>query len=315
MDLASQLCHSDAMKVIKIKNETRERLDKVLVEALELSRAKVQEIINGGRILVNKKVPTPHLKVSSIDKVEYDATVTKVPSVKKIKAPKLDIIYEDDEVLVVNKPAGLLTHPAPNTNEATLVDAIIAHDKKIKNVGDDKKRSGIVHRLDRDASGLIIVAKTDQAFAHLKHQFQNRLTRKIYSVLVHGQISKDHDTIDWPIARSNTRKGKMAARPKSQEGREAITHFDVIERFPHLTLLDVRIETGRTHQIRAHMFALGHSVVGDKLYFHKGVKGVDLERLFLHAKELTITLPSGETKTFSAPLPLELQSVLNSLHH
>jgi len=105
----------------------------------------------------------------------------------------------------------------------------------------------------------------------------------------------------------------MAARPTSQEGREAITHFDVVTRFPHLTLLDVRIEIGRTHQIRAHMFALGHNVVGDKLYCHKGVKGIGLERLFLHAKELTITLPDGQKKTFQSPLPLELQSVLNSL--
>ncbi len=285
----------------------------MLVEALKLSRSAAQELIETEAIRVNGKIPKAHLKVSAKDRVELTVVKEKKVSPKKVKIPKLEIIYEDADVIVVNKPAGLLTHPAPNVDEPTLVDALIAHDKKIKNVGDDKKRAGIVHRLDRDASGLLIVAKTNAAFAHLKSQFQNRLTRKIYAVLVHGKIAKDHDTINWPIARSTTRKGKMAARPTSQEGREAVTHFDVVARYPHLTLLDVRIETGRTHQIRAHMFALGHHVVGDKLYFHKGVKGIGLDRLFLHAKELTITLPSGEEKTFTAPLPLELQSVLNSL--
>jgi 23S rRNA pseudouridine1911/1915/1917 synthase len=301
------------MKVIKLKNETKERLDKALVEALQITRSKAQELIIAQAVRVNDKIPTAHLKVSASDRIELTLPKEKKSSAKKIKAPLLEIIYEDGDVIVVNKPAGLLTHGAPNVQEPTLVDALIKHDKKIKNVGDDKKRAGIVHRLDRDASGVLIVAKNNAAFADLKAQFQNRQTRKIYTVLVHGKVSKDHDTLTWPIARSTTRKGKMAARPNSQAGREAITHYDVVARYPHVTLLDVRIETGRTHQIRAHMFALGHHVVGDKLYFHKGVKGLGLDRLFLHAKELTITLPSGEEKTFSAPLPLELQSVLNAL--
>lgn len=301
------------MKVLKLTNVARERLDKVLVEIMKISRSKAQELIEAETVLVNGKVPTAHLKVSAKDKIELTAAKEKKVKIIKIKPPSLEIVYEDEDVIVVNKPAGLLTHPAPNVHEPTLVDALVAYDKKIKNVGDDKKRAGIVHRLDRDASGLLIVAKTNAAFAHLKSQFQNRLTRKIYAVLVHGKIAKDTDTIVWPIARSTTRKGRMAARPTSQEGREAITHFDVVKRYPHLTLLDVRIETGRTHQIRAHMFALGHQVVGDKLYKHKGVKGIGLGRLFLHAKELTITLPSGEEKTFTARLPLELQSALNSL--
>lgn len=301
------------MQRITLKNETAERLDKALVAVLGGSRSSVQSAIKAGRVFVNGKVGTMHVAVKMTDEVTMEEPA-KEEKAKKAVAPKLEIIYEDDDVLVVNKPAGLLTHPAPNTTEPTLVDALVKHDKKIAKVGDERKRSGIVHRLDRDASGVLIVAKNNDAFTHLKKQFQERLTKKTYSVLVHGNVIKDHDTITLLLGRSGSRKGRMAARPASQnEGREAITHYDVVERYRHMTLLSVRIETGRTHQIRSHMFAIGHGVVGDTLYAHRGVKPGKISRLFLHAKELTITLPSGEEKTFTAPLPESLNTFLCSL--
>lgn len=301
------------MKTISLENEAPERLDKALVAVSGGSRAAIQSLIKAGRIFVNGNRGTMHKKVTKIDIITIEEPPAEEKK-KKVKPPTLDILYEDSDVVVVNKPAGLLTHPASQTTEPTLVDALVAHDKKIAKVGDDKNRSGIVHRLDRDASGVLIVAKTNAAFAHLKKQFQDRLTKKIYSVLVHGVTAKDHDTITLLLGRSGSRKGRMAARPASQnEGREAITHYDVVERYPHLTLLSVRIETGRTHQIRSHLFAIGHGVVGDRLYAHRGVKPGKIDRLFLHAKELTITLPNGEEKTFTAPLPKTLTDFLATL--
>ena len=171
----------------------------------------------------------------------------------------------------------------------------------------------LLHRLDKDASGVVIVAKTTAAFAHLKHTFAARVTRKHYTVLVMGKVRDDVGTITFPIARSRS-KARMAARPLSQEGKDAITHYEVLQRFANATLLDVRIETGRTHQIRAHLFAIGHPVAGDTLYVRRSVKQLPLGRLFLHARELTLPLLSGETQTFTAPLPHDLQDALTHLH-
>lgn len=308
------------MKKVKLTNEAPGRIDHVLPPLLKLSRSAVQKAIKDGLVLVDGKAATPHTAVSAANMVTYDAVVTK-PVVTELGAmPKLDVLYEDDSVVVVNKPAGMLSHPAPKTHEHTLADLLIATHPAMADVGDpstklgagSKERGGLVHRLDREASGVIIAAKTADAFAWLKQQFSERLTKKTYTVLVLGSVKKDLGVIDFPIARSST-GGRMAARPNSQDGREAITHYDVVERFPHCTLLDVRIETGRTHQIRAHMFAMQHPVAGDTLYTQKGVKQFTLGRLFLHARELQIALPGGEEKTFTAPLPKELQVVLDEL--
>lgn len=225
----------------------------------------------------------------------------------------LNILFEDADVLVVNKPAGILVHPTEASNEYTLLDAILAERPDIATVGDDPNRAGIVHRLDKEASGVLIVAKNTNAFRLLKTAFAQRLTTKRYTVLVVGKVADDNGVITFPIARSTTH-ARMAARPLSQEGKEAITHYTVLERYANATLLDVRIETGRTHQIRAHFFALGNPVAGDNLYVRKSVKQFALGRLFLHARELTIPLPAGVTKTFEAPLPAELEDVLKTLH-
>ncbi|MEK9155515.1 MAG: RluA family pseudouridine synthase [Patescibacteria group bacterium] len=299
------------MKSIEILTTDPVRLDIALATALEISRAKAQKIIAAERVFVDGSKANAHVMVSSSSTVEIEDEVFDIAAPAK-SLPPLSILYEDDNVIVVNKPAGLLVHPTISSTELTLVDSLRVHFPAIDTIGDDKKRSGIVHRLDKEASGVLIVAKTNVAFAHLKTQFADRRTQKQYRVLVMGSVLDDSGTITFPIARSKTH-ARMAARPQSQDGKEAITHFDVIERYANATLLDVRIETGRTHQIRAHFFALGHPVAGDKVYIKRGIKQLPLPRLFLHAQSLTLTLPGGEPMTFTAPFPDELDAVLKTL--
>lgn len=297
------------MKTLHAGNESPLRIDLALANLLPLSRSKLQKAIKDGKILVDGSPTTPHTTVSANNKVTYDPDLLAAPTPIAGVLPPLAILYEDAEVIVVNKAPGVLSHPAPGSHEFTLADSLNAHCPGMEKVGDDPTRAGLVHRLDRDASGVVVAAKTPEAFVFLKGQFAERNTLKRYSVLVLGDLEHDTGTITFPIARSAS-LGRMAARPTSQEGKEAITHYDVVERFGHATLVDVVIETGRTHQIRAHLFALQHPVVGDKLYVQKGQKQIDIGRLFLHARELTITLPGGEKQTFTAPVPKELTDVL-----
>ncbi len=297
-------------KSLRPTNDTPTRLDLAITPLLSLSRSKLQKAIKDGRILVDGVQATSNTMVTSKNEVTYDSELLDAP---KGIMPTLEIVYEDADVLIVNKPAGLLAHPAPGSNEFTLADALKAYFPAMEHVGDDPIRAGLVHRLDRDASGLVAAAKTREAFVFLKQQFSARKTIKRYTVLVLGDVLDEFGTITFPIARSAT-KGRMAARPTSQEGREAITHYEVVERFGgHATLLNVTIETGRTHQIRAHFFALQHPVIGDTLYTQKGLKQIDIGRLFLHARELTLPLPSGETPTFIAPVPEVLLDILEKM--
>lgn len=300
------------MKTLAITLEGPTRIDVALAASLDLSRAKVQKLILDGVVLVDGVVANRHQKITERSVVKIDDAKANAEPPAPLAPPALDILYEDTDVIVVNKPAGLLVHPTLISTEPTLVDALRAHVPTIETVGDDKARAGIVHRLDKEASGVLIAAKTNDAFAHLKAQFANRKTEKHYTVLVMGSVNDDSGTITFPIGRSKT-KARMAARPMSQDGKDAITHFDVIERFTSTTLLDVRIETGRTHQIRAHMFALGNPVAGDKLYVKKGLKQLPLGRLFLHARSLAIELPNGEQQTFEAPLPQALADLQSTL--
>ncbi len=298
------------MNEVILQGTEATRLDVALAKELAVSRAEVQRMIKDGRITINGAPAKAHAQITPGTKVDISAPTRPTRSLTPL--PQLDILFENDDVLVVNKPAGVLVHPTTTSINPTLLDAVIAHAPEVKHVGDDPSRSGIVHRIDKEASGILIIAKTKSAFQSLKDEFKNRRVEKHYTVLVQGSLRDDHGTIDFPIARSNNR-ARMAARPKSQDGKEAITHYTVIERFTTSTLLDVKIETGRTHQIRAHFFALGHSVAGDPLYRQKGIKPVPAPRLFLHARELTITLPDGERKTFAAPLPTELEIFLATL--
>ncbi len=290
------------------------RLDISLAGAYGISRSQAQKYLAKGLVRVNGAPQTSaHLLVSEHDTIDLSRELETSEENLLPPAPKPEILFENEDVLVFSKPAGLLVHPTPTNPKApSLINAILEHSPKTANVGGDPLRPGIVHRLDKEASGVMIVAKHEHAHAWLKEQFKERLTEKHYTVLVLGSVAEETGTITFPIARSTTR-GRMAARPHSQEGKEAITHYDVISRFSSSTLLDVRIETGRTHQIRAHFFALGHPVAGDVLYTHKKLKQLPIARLFLHAHTLTITLPSGERRTFTSEIPRELQDLLTSL--
>ena len=194
-----------------------------------------------------------------------------------------------------------------------MVDALLAHDKQIAKVGTEEYRAGIIHRLDKLVSGVMVAVKNQNAFDHLKKQFKERSIEKEYTALVHGQMEKDEDEIRFKIARSRD-KGRMVARPTSQEGKEAITKYQVEKRFTNATLLKVKILTGRTHQIRAHLHALGYPIIGDPLYQRKDIKAPTIEGIFLHSTKLGFELPStSKKKTFNSPLPKNLQKYLDEL--
>jgi len=225
---------------------------------------------------------------------------------------QIKIIYEDENILVVEKPTGLEVASDKEKNEPTLVDWLVKKYSAISKVGPDPARPGIVHRLDKSASGLLLVAKTEAAFELLSKQFKERTVKKEYMVLVHGEVTQDEGTIEFPIARANS--GRFAALPLGSEaGRMAITEYEVEERFKNFTLLKVRIKTGRTHQIRVHLFALGYPVVGDKLYRSKKIKEPMLPRLFLHASKVIFTDLEGKRRELQSSLPEDLKFFLSSL--
>ncbi|MBN2884993.1 RluA family pseudouridine synthase [Patescibacteria group bacterium] len=254
-----------------------------------------------------------------------------------IKCPQgeIEIIYEDDDVLVINKPAGLIVHESDNTEDKTLADFLVEARPEIALIGEDSRRPGIVHRLDREASGLMVVAKNNKSFFHLKEQFKSRRTKKQYLALAYGKIIADEGLINFPIVRakvghkmaaiplsmrddknvlSNRDQGNIKARSKS---REAITNFEVIKRWPHFTLLEIKIKTGRTHQIRVHLSAYGHPLLGDNLYGTSKTKiknqKINLGRIFLLAQKLSFTSLNGEKKEFKIDVPQELKDFLNKL--
>ncbi|EKD33140.1 MAG: hypothetical protein ACD_76C00085G0003 [uncultured bacterium] len=297
-------------KSLKVKEKSSGmRIDVFLSQELKISRAQVQKYIKSGFIFVDGELAKSSSRTSKGQKIEI---TIKPENNSDKKLPELNIIYEDDDVLVLNKQSGVVVHGASGVHEPTLADSVVAKYPKIARVGENKMRPGVVHRLDRGASGVIVFAKNKKAFLHLKDQFQSRTAKKIYIVLVHGQMPKNFGTLRVNIARSE-RTGKMVSRPMSQEGKEAITNYSVTKNYRNYSLLEVHIETGRTHQIRTTMQASGHPIAGDTLYMNRKLKQAEINRPFLHASFLTITLPSGEVKTFSAELPVELKKYLETL--
>jgi len=230
----------------------------------------------------------------------------------------IPIIYEDDDILAVNKPAGLLVHGTHNLkHEASLADWLVKNYPSIKDVGEDKSRPGIVHRLDKDTSGVLLIAKNQKAFEYLKEQFQNRKIKKKYIALVEGKVKGKKGIVDMPIGKSKSDfRKKTAGGVMTGKIREAITEYKVLERFPGYTLVEVFPKTGRTHQIRVHFKALGHPLVCDKLY---GLKTAacpfGLGRHFLHANSLEFSLPNGSRINLEADLPDDLQNALDILHY
>lgn len=289
------------------------RVDVVLKERSEFSRAQIQKLIKKGNVLIDKKSCSKDRRVHTGEKIFVPELEMDVPTVINGDIPILHIVYEDDDLIVINKPAGLLVHKHDGAmDEPTVVDALLERNPEIAHIGDNPIRPGIVHRLDKDVSGLMVIAKTQTAFQSLKEQFQNRSIYKEYLALVYGELPKDHDVIDLKIARSKAR-GRMVARPSSQEGKEAKTEYDVLKRYKNRTYVRVILHTGRTHQIRVHFRAIDHPIVGDTLYKKsrmKNIKPVELGRLFLHASKLRLRLMNGKEKTFTEPLSDELKKLL-----
>ncbi len=287
------------------------RLDRFLVSMLTAtSRTTVQQLISDGGILVNERTSKPGYVLRNGDEVEVSSTTAK-PAASTV-APHLlplDIVYEDDDLLVINKQAGMVVHPAAGHADDTLVNALLARYPALQDAEGD--RPGIVHRLDRDTSGLIIVAKNLPTQAALIEQMKRHEITKRYLALVEGNVSLDHGSIDAPIGRDQRHRQKMAVTAVGS--REAITHFHVLERFQRHTLLLVQLETGRTHQIRVHLQAIGHPVVGDPVYGSGHTNPhIPLHRQFLHASQLSFTHPiTGILLNLEAPLPADLDFVLH----
>ncbi len=310
-------------KIIVESGDAGQRLDKFLAGKFpSLSRAYLKGQTKLGNFLVNDKKIKPSFLLRQGDCVAL-APEFRLPETGKILPNpeiKLNIIYEDENVIVIDKPAGLAVHPrqtktgAPITKELnnTLVSGLLTHYPPLANVGDQPSiRPGIVHRLDKDTSGLMIVAKNQKAFNWLKKQFQERKVFKRYLALINGELENDSGTIEAPLGRS---KSDPTRQKVDAPGKPAVTDYEVIKRFKNFTLIETRPKTGRLHQIRVHLAHLGHPVAGDKKYGpSKRPFPTGLNRQFLHAQELKIILPEGNKKTFSAPLPMDLTAVIEKL--
>ena len=275
----------------------------------DISRTMIQKLIEEGNILVNGKSKKISYKVQIGDEIELNIPEAKEIELKAENIP-VEVVYEDNDIIVVNKPKGMVVHPANGNLDGTLVNAIMAMCKdSLSGIGGEI-RPGIVHRLDKDTSGLLIVAKNDKAHINMSEQIKNREVKKIYIALVRGVVSENEATINMPIGRSTKDRKKMAVR---KDGKEAVTHFKVLKRYKKYTLLEVKIDTGRTHQIRVHMAEIGHPVVGDMVYSN-GKNEFGVEGQMLHAKSLDFRHPiTGKQMHLEAELPEYFEKVLEQL--
>jgi len=307
-----------------------QRLDQFLASRLDVSRARVQELILTEKILLNDVPAKASLKLRGGERITILAPAARPPLRAIAEEIPLDIVYEDEDLAIINKPAGMMVHAGAGAtddqrNRGTLVNALLHHFATLSAVGGEM-RPGIVHRLDKETSGLIVVAKNDEAHRKLAAQFARREVSKTYAALVHGWLKKDRGTISASISRDPVRRTRMTTRLAG--GREAVSHYRAVRRldtpYGKFSLIEVKIDTGRTHQIRVHMASLGHPVVGDKLYGAPAeVKGrakgtsvepLSLPRNFLHAAELELAHPrTGEKIALNSPLPAALQEFLRLL--
>ena len=297
-------------KVVVEENTQKKRIDSYIVDKnINLSRTAIKRLLDEGKILVNGKKQKPSYKPEVGDIITIEIMKPKEVELKPQDIP-IDIIYEDKDIIVVNKPKGMVVHPANGNPDGTLVNAILAKCKdSLSGIGGEI-RPGIVHRLDKDTSGLLIIAKNDQAHINMSKQIQDRKVIKKYIALVKGVIGENTATIDMPIARSTKDRKKMAVDPK---GKEAITHYKVLQRYDKYTLLEIKIDTGRTHQIRVHMAYIGHPVVGDMQYSN-GKNEFGIEGQMLHSKYLEFDHPiTGKRLKLEAPLPEYFEQVLKEL--
>lgn len=295
--------------VVEIE-QVGKRLDLFVISVIkDLSRMNAKRLIEDGNVQVNSKNSKVSYKVQNGDIIEIHIPEAKQLDLKAQEIP-IEVVYEDSDIIVVNKPKGLVVHPANGNWYGTLVNAIMAICKdSLSGIGGEV-RPGIVHRLDKDTSGLLIIAKNDKAHINMSNEIKNRKVKKVYIALVRGIVAENEATINMPIGRSNKDRKKMAV---VKNGKEAITHFKVIKRFDKYTLLEVKIDTGRTHQIRVHLSEIGHPVVGDEIYSN-GKNEFGVHGQLLHAKSLDFKHPiTGKDMHLEAELPEEFKNVLKKL--
>lgn len=286
------------------------RVDLYLAGAFpELSRSRIQNMLKSGEITVDGKEAKPNLKLAGGEQIRLAIKKT-VPLSVEPEEIALDILYEDKDIIVVNKPQGMVVHPAAGHYKGTLVNALLHHCNDLSGIN-GIMRPGIVHRIDKDTSGVLVVAKNDAAHQGLVAQWKKHSIKRLYIALLHGVLSEGAGIVDAPIGRSHKDRKKMAVDP--QKGRTAITHYQVLERFTAYTLVQLRLETGRTHQIRVHMSYLGHPVAGDPVYGPKKSR-LPLMGQALHAQVLGFNHPlTGRWLEYSTPPPLYFEELLEGL--
>lgn len=290
----------------KVTEDVNERIDNYLIKILNKSRSKIQNLIKTENVKVNNKIIKNSYIVKQNDNIEINE-IEEQPLSAKAEKIDLDIVYEDDDIIVVNKQNGLVVHPAVGNPTGTLVNGLMYHSKNLSKVNGEF-RPGIVHRIDAFTTGLLVVAKNDYAHEFLARQLENKTTHRIYVALVWGVINEDTGTIDAPIGRDKKDRKKMAVT--SENSKNAVTHFKVIERYKDATLIELKLETGRTHQIRVHMNYINHPVVNDSVYGKR--KLIDETGQCLHAKELGFIHPTTKKyMCFTSELPKEFINILN----
>ena len=303
---------ADRIESFRYQKEDKQRLDVFLTTCLpEFSRSRIQGLIKDGFVKVDAETVIKTGRDLEPDEMIEIRIPPPVPSGLVAEDIPLDIIFENEDLVVVNKPAGMVVHPSPGHNSGTLVHAALGYIPELEGIGGEE-RPGIVHRLDKDTSGLIVIAKNERAHRWLQEQFKSRKVEKIYLALVDGRPPTPAGRVEAPIGRNTTHRKLMAVVPLAK-GREAVSEYHTLESFPAHTLLEVHPLTGRTHQIRVHMAFLGCPVAADMVY-GKHKPTLELDRHFLHAYRLKVILPGGkQPRIFEAPLPQELQFVLDHL--
>ncbi len=302
-------------------NDIGKRLDSVISEQFGVSRTLAAKYIESGDALVNNAASSKKYKVAESDVITLD-----IPEPVECSAEgediQLDIVYEDDDIIVVNKPTGMVVHPAHGNERGTLVNALMFHCKESLSGIGGELRPGIVHRIDKDTSGLLVCAKNDRAHLSLSEQIKEHSARRVYRAIAVGNFKEDEGTVDAPIGRHPQQRKKMAVYKRPDPGmhvRDAVTHYRVLERFGQYTYLELVLETGRTHQIRVHLSSLGHRLMGDEVY---GTPNTQFEKKnakllsgqVLHAKELTLVHPvTGERMHFTSALPSDFETILAKL--
>lgn len=295
-------------EIIVKEEHQNTRIDKLLSDAYDFSRSRVQSLIKDGHILVQQNPVKANYKVKVDDVITVVIPDDEVLEVEAENIP-IEIVYEDSDLMVINKPRGMVVHPAVGNLKGTLVNAVLFHCKDLSGIN-GVLRPGIVHRIDKDTSGLLLIAKNDKAHLSLSEQLKDKSVSRKYKALVHGVLEHDYGTIDAPIGRDVKDRKRMAIT--EHNSKDAITHFKVLERFHDYTLVECSLETGRTHQIRVHMQYIKHPIVGDPTYGYR--KTMDVGGQLLHAYEITFVHPStNERMTFQCELPQVFLDVLHNL--